>query len=67
MDHYAADASTVAEHLDLRNDIHIGNSIRGGQVARYVEQLGQPLERVAKAVLVSAVPPLMVKTAGNPD
>ena len=67
MDHYAADASAVAEHLDLRNAIHIGHSTGGGQVARYVAQHGQPQGRVAKAVLVSAVPPLMVKTAGNPD
>jgi len=67
MDHYAADASAVAEHLDLRNAIHIGHSTGGGQVARYVAQHGQPRGRVAKAVLVSAVPPLMVKTDGNPD
>jgi len=67
MDHYAADASAVAEHLDLRNAIHIGHSTGGGQVARYVAQHGQPQGRVAKAVLVSAVPPLMVKTDGNPD
>jgi len=67
MDHYAADASVVAEHLDLRNAIHIGHSTGGGQVARYVAQYGQPQGRVAKAVLVSAVPPLMVKTESNPD
>lgn len=67
MDHYAADASAVAEHLDLRNAIHIGHSTGGGQVARYVAQYGQPQGRVAKAVLVSAVPPLMVKTDSNPD
>ncbi|WP_432347178.1 alpha/beta hydrolase [Shinella yambaruensis] len=67
MDHYAADASAVAEHLDLRNAIHIGHSTGGGQVARYVAQYGQPQGRVAKAVLVSAVPPLMVKTESNPD
>lgn len=67
MDHYAADASAVAEHLDLRNAIHIGHSTGGGQVARYVAQHGQPQGRVAKAVLVSAVPPLMVKTESNPD
>ncbi|MBS0480712.1 MAG: alpha/beta hydrolase [Proteobacteria bacterium] len=66
MDHYAADASAVAEHLDLRNAVHIGHSTGGGQVARYVAQFGQPQGRVAKAVLVSAVPPLMVKTPGNP-
>jgi non-heme chloroperoxidase len=66
MDHYAADASAVAEHLDLRNAVHIGHSTGGGEVARYVARHGQPQGRVAKAVLVSAVPPLMVKTAGNP-
>ena len=66
MDHYAADASAVAEHLDLRNAIHIGHSTGGGEVARYVAQYGQPQGRVVKAVLVSAVPPLMVKTASNP-
>ncbi|WP_029353843.1 alpha/beta hydrolase [Bosea sp. 117] len=66
MDHYAADASAVAEHLDLRNAVHIGHSTGGGEVARYVAKFGQPQGRVAKAVLVSAVPPLMVKTASNP-
>ncbi len=66
MDHYAADASAVAEHLDLRNSVHIGHSTGGGEVARYVAKFGQPQRRVAKAVLVSSVPPLMLKTAGNP-
>jgi non-heme chloroperoxidase len=66
MDHYAADASAVAEHLNLRNAVHIGHSTGGGEVARYVAKFGQPQGRVAKAVLVSSVPPLMVKTAGNP-
>lgn len=66
MDHYAADAFAVAEHLDLRNAVHIGHSTGGGEVARYVAKFGQPHGRVAKAVLVSAVPPLMVKTASNP-
>jgi len=66
MDHYAADASAVVEHLDLRNAIHIGHSTGGGQVARYVANYGQPQGRVAKAVLVSSVPPLMVKTESNP-
>ncbi|WP_376767840.1 alpha/beta fold hydrolase [Segnochrobactrum spirostomi] len=66
MDHYAADASAVAEHLDLRNAVHIGHSTGGGEVARYVARHGEPQGRVAKAVLVSAIPPLMVKTAGNP-
>ena len=67
MDHYAADASAVAEHLDLHNAIHVGHSTGGGQVARYVAQYGEPQGRVAKAVLISSVPPLMVKTANNPD
>lgn len=67
MDHYAADASAVAEHLDLKNAIHIGHSTGGGQVARFVARFGQPQGRVASAVLVSAVPPLMVKTVSNPD
>ncbi|MCG7400245.1 alpha/beta fold hydrolase [Caballeronia zhejiangensis] len=66
MDHYAADASAVVEHLDLKNAVHIGHSTGGGQVARYVAQFGQPQGRVAKAVLVSSVPPLMVKTDSNP-
>ncbi|MFT8522124.1 alpha/beta fold hydrolase [Gluconobacter oxydans] len=66
MDHYAADASAVVEHLDLRNAIHIGHSTGGGQVARYVAKYGQPQGRVAKAVLISAVPPLMVRTDRSP-
>lgn len=67
MDHYAADASAVAEHLDLRNAVHIGHSTGGGEVARYVAKFGEPQGRVAKAVLASAIPPLMVQTAGNPQ
>ncbi len=66
MDHYAADTSAVAEHLDLKNAVHIGHSTGGGQVARYVAKYGQPQGRVAKAVLVSSVPPLMVKSDSNP-
>ncbi|WP_395305844.1 alpha/beta fold hydrolase [Enterobacter sp. ECC-019] len=66
MDHYASDASAVVESLDLRNAVHVGHSTGGGQVARYVARYGQPQGRVAKAVLVSAVPPLMVKTDNNP-
>ncbi|BFT80690.1 alpha/beta fold hydrolase [Enterobacter pseudoroggenkampii] len=66
MDHYAADASAVVESLDLRNAVHVGHSTGGGQVARYVARYGQPQGRVAKAVLVSAVPPLMVKSETNP-
>ncbi|KQV70355.1 hypothetical protein ASC90_09600 [Rhizobium sp. Root1220] len=67
MDHYAADASAVVEHLDLRNAIHIGHSTGGGEVARYVARYGQPQGRVAKAILVSSVPPLMLKTTANPE
>lgn len=67
MDHYAADASAVVEELDLKNAIHVGHSTGGGQVARYVAQHGQPQGRVAKAVLIASVPPLMVKTDANPD
>jgi non-heme chloroperoxidase len=66
MDHYAADAAAVAEHLDLRNTVHIGHSTGGGEVARYVARHGQPQGRVAKAILVAAVPPLMVRTESNP-
>ncbi|WP_377849010.1 alpha/beta fold hydrolase [Bosea sp. UC22_33] len=66
MDHYAADAFAVVEHLDLKNAVHIGHSTGGGEVARYVAKFGQPHGRVAKAVLVSAVPPLMLKTPSNP-
>ena len=67
MDHYAADAAAVAEHLDLKNAVHIGHSTGGGEVARYVARYGQPQGRVAKAVLVSAVPPMMAKSNSNPD
>lgn len=67
MDHYAADAAAVAEHLDLTNAVHIGHSTGGGEVARYVAQFGLPQGRVAKAVLVSAVPPIMAKTDRYPN
>jgi non-heme chloroperoxidase len=67
MDHYAADAFAVVEALDLKNAIHIGHSTGGGEVARYVAKHGQPAGRVAKAILVSAVPPLMLKTEANPE
>lgn len=64
MDTYAADVAAVAEALDLRGAVHIGHSTGGGEVARYVARAEQG--RVAKAVLVSAVPPVMVKSASNP-
>ncbi|HDR9202308.1 haloperoxidase [Burkholderia vietnamiensis] len=67
MDHYAADAFAVVEALDLRNAVHVGHSTGGGEVARYVARHGEPAGRVAKAVLVSAVPPLMLKTDANPE
>src|SRR5580692_6276858 len=66
MDHYAADLAAVTAHLDLKNAIHVGHSTGGGEVTRYVARHGQPQGRVAKAVLISAVPPLMVKTDANP-
>lgn len=58
MDHYASDAFAVVEALDLTNAVHIGHSTGGGEVARYVAKHGEPAGRVAKAVLVAAVPPL---------
>src|SRR5499427_9843043 len=64
MDHYVADAAAVIEHLDLRDAVHIGHSTGGGEVARYVGRHGKG--RVAKAVLMAAVPPMMVKTPSNP-
>src|ERR687891_1193265 len=64
MDTYAADAAAVVSHLDLRDAIHIGHSTGGGEVARYVAKHGAG--RVAKAVLIGAVPPLMLKTPANP-
>jgi non-heme chloroperoxidase len=64
MDTYAADSAAVVDHLGLEDAIHIGHSTGGGEVARYVAKHGAG--RVAKAVLISAVPPLMVKTDTNP-
>lgn len=66
MDHYAADAAAVMEHLDLKSAVHIGHSTGGGEVAAYVARYGIPQGRVAKAVLVSAVPPIMLKTERYP-
>src|SRR5215471_12884581 len=65
MDTYAADVAELAAHLDLRNAIHIGHSTGGGEVTRYVARYGRG-GRVAKAVLIGAVPPVMVKSAKNP-
>jgi non-heme chloroperoxidase len=64
MDHYAADLAALIAHLDLHDAIHVGHSTGGGEVAHYLGQYGE--SRVAKAALISAVPPLMVKTAANP-
>ena len=65
MDHYADDLAAVVEHLDLKDAIHVGHSTGGGEVAHYLARHGQ--SRASKAALISAVPPLMVKTAANPD
>ena len=64
MDTYAADVAALVAHLDLRNAIHVGHSTGGGEATRYVARHGKG--RVAKLVLIGAVPPLMVKTAANP-
>ncbi|WP_250005696.1 alpha/beta fold hydrolase [Actinoplanes sp. M2I2] len=64
MDHYADDLKAVVEHLDLRDAIHVGHSTGGGEVAHYIARHGE--ERVARAVLISAVPPLMLQTEANP-
>jgi len=64
MDHYAADAAAVVEQLGLRDAIHVGHSTGGGEAARYVARHGKG--RVARLVLIGAVPPIMVKTAANP-
>jgi non-heme chloroperoxidase len=64
MDHYADDLVALTEHLDLQNAFHVGHSTGGGEVVHYLARHGE--SRVAKAVLISAVPPLMVKTAANP-
>jgi non-heme chloroperoxidase len=65
MDTYAADVAELTQALDLRDAIHIGHSTGGGEVIHYVAKHGK--DRVAKAVLISAVPPLMVQTENNPD
>src|SRR5580692_6437514 len=64
MDHYADDLAAVTEHLDLHDAVHIGHSTGGGEVVRYIARHGE--SRVAKAVLISSVPPLMVQTDANP-
>ncbi|AJD42536.1 alpha/beta hydrolase [Rhizobium sp. SEMIA 4085] len=64
MDHYASDVAAMIDYLDLRNAIHVGHSTGGGEAARYVARYGKG--RVAKLILIAAVPPLMLKTAANP-
>ena len=64
MDHYAQDLAALTTHLDLKDAVHVGHSTGGGEVARYIARYGA--KRVAKAVLISSVPPIMVKTPANP-
>ena len=63
MDHYADDLAAVTAHLDLKDAIHVGHSTGGGEVVHYLARHGE--RRVAKAAIISAVPPLMVKTRGQ--
>jgi non-heme chloroperoxidase len=65
MDHYADDLAAVTAHLDLKNAIHIGHSTGGGEVVHYIARHGQ--SRVSRAAIISAVPPLMLKTDANPN
>ena len=65
MDTYADDLAALMEKLDIKDAIHVGHSTGGGEVARYIGKHGT--KRVAKAVLISAIPPLMLKTAANPE
>lgn len=64
MDHYADDAAALVKHLGVQKAVHVGHSTGGGEVIHYIARHGQ--ERVAKAALLAAVPPLMVQTASNP-
>src|SRR5271168_840923 len=64
MDHYADDLAALTEHLDLKEAVHIGHSTGGGEVVRYIARHGE--SRVAKAAILSAIPPLMVQTPSNP-
>ncbi|MBK4999672.1 alpha/beta hydrolase [Pseudomonas sp. S31] len=64
MDHYADDVAAVVEHLGIQGAVHVGHSTGGGEVVRYMARY--PGDKVAKAVLIAAVPPLMVQTPGNP-
>src|SRR5499427_11000129 len=64
MDHYAEDLAALTAYLDLRMAVHVGHSTGGGEVVHYLARHGE--SRVAKAAILSAVPPLMVQTAANP-
>ena len=64
MDHYADDLAALTAHLALKNAVHVGHSTGGGEVVHYIARHGE--SRVAKAAIISAVPPLMVKTEKNP-
>jgi non-heme chloroperoxidase len=64
MDTYADDLAELVQKLDLKDAVHVGHSTGGGEVARYIGRHGT--KRVAKAVLIGAIPPLMVRTAANP-
>jgi non-heme chloroperoxidase len=64
MDHYADDLATLTAHLDLKDAVHVGHSTGGGEVVHYIARHGE--SRVAKAAIISAVPPIMVKTPSNP-
>ena len=64
MDHYADDLAALIAHLDLKDAVHVGHSTGGGEVVHYPARHGE--SRGAKAAIISAVPPLMVKTATNP-
>ncbi|HVW25352.1 MAG TPA: alpha/beta hydrolase [Polyangiaceae bacterium] len=65
MDHYADDLAALMSHLDIRSAIHVGHSTGGGEVVHYLARHGE--SRASKAVIISAVPPLMLKTEGNPQ
>ena len=64
LDHYADDLASLTSHLDLKNAVHVGHSTGGGEVVHYIARHGEA--RVAKAAIISAVPPIMVKTPANP-
>ncbi|WP_339498728.1 alpha/beta hydrolase [Pseudomonas silesiensis] len=65
MDHYADDVAAVVDHLGVKGAVHVGHSTGGGEVIHYIARYGE--DRVSKAAIISAVPPLMVQTPSNPD